>query len=145
VTDARSDIFLCISRRLEAGMSALDEEAVDLAVLGAAQTTATSAIVPFVIHIFAPLRIQSSRRASPSCASSRVGAGVGLRQAEAADRLARVHRRQPALLLLLRAPLPDREHRERALDRDEAADARVAGLELHAREAVHDRARPGRP
>ena len=52
-----------------------------------------------------------------------VRAGVGLGQAEAADRLAGGHPRQPLLLLLLRAPAPDREHRQRALDRDQAADA----------------------
>src|SRR5438876_121156 len=50
-----------------------------------------------------------------------VGAGVGLGQPEAAEQLARVHGRQPALLLLLRAPPPDREHRQRALHRHEAA------------------------
>ena len=37
----------------------------------------------------------------------------------------------------------DREHRERALHRDEAAHAAVAGLELHARDAVGGRARTG--
>ena len=72
-----------------------------------------------------------------------IGARVGLGQAEAADQLAAVHRRQPALLLLLRAPAPDREHRERALDRDGAAHTRVAGLELHAGDAVGDGARAG--
>src|SRR5262249_43903975 len=70
-----------------------------------------------------------------------VGAGVRLGQAEAADLLAGVHCRQPPLLLLLGAPTPDREHRERALNRNEAADACVAGLELLADEPVHDRAR----
>src|SRR4029078_1611246 len=61
---------------------------------------------------------------------------------EAASRLAGVHRRQPALLLLLRAPAPDRVHRERALHRDEAPDARVARLELHAGQPVAGGARP---
>ena len=73
----------------------------------------------------------------------RVGARVRLGQAEAADRLAAMHGRQPALLLLLRAPAPDRVHRERPLHGDGAADPGVAGLELEAREAVRDRARPG--
>ena len=107
-----------------------------------AQTTATSAIVPFVIHIFVPLRIQSepSRfavvRIEPG--SEPASGSVSPKQPIASPG---VHRRQPALLLLLGAPLPDREHRERALHRDEAADAGVAGLELLAGEAVHDRAR----
>ena len=107
-----------------------------------AQTTATSATEPLVIHIFEPFRTQSppSRRALRAHRAG-VGAGVGLGQPEAADRLARVHPRQPALLLLLGAPAPDREHRQRALHRDEAADARVAGLELEAGQAVGDRAR----
>ena len=109
-----------------------------------AQTVATSAMVPFVIHILAPLRIQSEpSRARVRAHRARVGAGVRLGQTEAADRLAGVHRRQPALLLLLGAPLPDREHRQRALHRDGAADAGVARLELEAGEPVGDRARAG--
>ena len=111
-----------------------------------AHTTATSAIVPFVIHILAPLRTQSapSRRACVRIEPG-VGAGVRLGQPEAADRLARVHGRQPALLLLLRAPAPDRVHRERALHRDGAADARVARLQLLADEPVGHGARAGQP
>src|SRR5258706_16222823 len=70
-----------------------------------------------------------------------IGAGVRLRKTEAADRRALVHRQQPALLLLFAAPAPDREHRERSLHRDEAADAGVACFELQAREPVRDRAR----
>src|SRR4028119_342191 len=42
------------------------------------------------------------------------------------------------LLLLLGAELVDRAHRERALDGDEGAQARVPGLQLHASEAVLD-------
>src|SRR5205085_6565033 len=64
---------------------------------------------------------------------------------EAADRIALVHRRQPPLLLLFGAPLVDREHRERALHRDERSDPRVARLELEACQAVRDRARTGQP
>ena len=75
----------------------------------------------------------------------RVGSRVRLGKPEAADRLAPVHRRQPVLLLLLGSPLPDGEHRERALDGDGAAHAGVAGLQLEAGEAVRDRARPGQP
>ena len=103
-----------------------------------------SAIEPFVIHIFVPFRIQS-RAVAPRMGAHRAGIGARVRlgQAEAADHLAAVHRRQPALLLLLRAPAPDREHRERALDGDGAADAGVARLELRAGEAVGDGARAG--
>ena len=54
-----------------------------------AQTTATSARVPLVIHCLAPLSTQSS----PTCFArgahaAGVRAEVGLGQAEAADRLA---------------------------------------------------------
>ena len=68
-----------------------------------------------------------------------VGARVGLGQAEAPDRLARRHPRQPLLFLLLRAPFPDREHRQRALHGDQRADPRVAGLQLQAGEPVGGR------
>ena len=111
-----------------------------------AHTTATSAIPPLVIHIFVPLRTQSSpsRRARVRM-FDRVGAEVGLGQPEAADRLARGHARQPRLLLLLAAVLPDREHRQRALHRHERAQAAVARLQLTAGHAVGGRARPGAP
>jgi len=68
-----------------------------------------------------------------------VGAGVRLGQPEAADDLARGHPREPFFFLLLGAVGRDREHRERALDRDEAAEAGIRGLELEAGEAVADR------
>src|SRR4029079_16202941 len=80
------------------------------------------------------LRVALTRRASP--------AGVGLGRAEAADELAGGHARQPALLLLVGPELPDREHRERALDRDEAPQPAVRRLELAAGDAVVRRARP---
>src|SRR5207302_6970703 len=70
-----------------------------------------------------------------------VGAGVRLGQPEAADRVALVNGRKPALLLLLRAPAQDREHRERALHRDEASHPGVARLELHAGQPVGHGAR----
>ena len=146
VTDARSESFLWISGAEKPGMprSTMNPWIASSSVR--AQTIAMSAIVPFVIHILAPFRIQSepSRRA---CVRIEPGSEpcVRLGQAEAADDLARVHRREPALLLLLRAELPDREHRERALNRDGASYARVAGLELHAREPVRDRARARKP
>ena len=70
-----------------------------------AHTTATSASEPLVIHIFEPLRTQPS---PVLFARVRIPAGlepgVRLGQPEAADRLARRHARQPALLLLLAAP-----------------------------------------
>jgi hypothetical protein len=130
--------------RREAGRALLDEEAADLAVVGLRPDDCDVGDRAFVIHIFAPFRTQSepSRRAWGAHRPG-VGARVGLGEPEAADRLARVHRRQPALLLLLGAPAPDREHRQRALHGDGAADARIAGLELEAREAVGDGARAG--
>ena len=65
-----------------------------------------------------------------------VGAEVSLRQAEAADRVASRHARQPLLLLLLGPECVDRVHRQRALHADERTDAGVAGLELEARQTV---------
>ena len=107
-----------------------------------AQTIAMSAIVPFVIHIFAPFRIQSepSRRACVRIEAGSEPASGSVSPKQPID-LARVHRRQPALLLLLGAEAPDREHREGALDRDRAAHAGVARLELHAGQPVRDGAR----
>jgi len=70
--------------------------------------------------------------------SGRVGAEVRLGQAEAADGFAARHPRQPLLLLIFAAVLPDREHGQRALDRHEAAESGVAGLQLHAGQAVGD-------
>src|SRR5207248_11717025 len=66
--------------------------------------------------------------------AARVGAEVRLRQPEAADSLAPRHARQPLLLLLLGAVGPDREHRQRSLHGDEAAESRVARLQLQAGE-----------
>ena len=109
-----------------------------------AQTIATSAMVPFVIHILAPFRIQSapSRRACVRIApgSEPASGSVSPKQPIASPVCIA---RQPPLLLLLRAPAPDRVHRERALDRDGAAHARVARLELEARQPVGDGARAG--
>ena len=72
-----------------------------------------------------------------------VRAEVGLGQAEAADRLAAGHRRQPALLLRLGAVGVDRVHAQRALHRDEAAQAGVAALELLHDQPVGDVAEAG--
>src|SRR3569833_1103808 len=73
----------------------------------------------------------------------RVRAVGGLGQAEAAERLAGGHPRQPFLLLLLRAVLVDRRHRERTLYGHEAAQPRVGRLQLTAGDAVRDRAGAG--
>ena len=59
VTDARSDIFLCISGASKPFMPRSTRKPLISPSSVRAQTTATSAIVPFVIHIFDPLRIQS--------------------------------------------------------------------------------------
>src|SRR5437868_3791314 len=131
-------------RRLEAGHPALDEEPVDLSVLGARPDDGDvgdrAVRDPHLRAVEDPVgSVTAGRRPH----RSGVGAGVGLGQPEAADGVALVHRRQPALLLLLGAPAPDREHREGPLHGHEAADAGVAGLELHAREAVRDGARAG--
>src|SRR6266566_5608632 len=64
----------------------------------------------------------------PGAHAGRVRSEVWLGQPEAADRLARGQPRKPLLLLLLRAVLPDREHRQRTLHRYEAAQAAVPGL-----------------
>ncbi len=74
-----------------------------------------------------------------------IRAGVGLGQTETADRLAGGHPRQPVLLLLLRSPAPDGEHRQRPLDRDQRPHAAVARLELHAGQPVGGRRGAGAP
>ena len=74
---------------------------------------------------------------------ARVAAEVPLGEPEASERVTGGHPRQPGFFLFLRAVRPDRVHRERALHADEGAEARVAGLELEAGQAVRDRARPG--
>ncbi len=71
-----------------------------------------------------------------------IAAEIPLGQAEAADRVAGGHARQPRLLLLLRTVGPDRVHRERALHRHERPETRIAGFELEARQTVGDGARP---
>ena len=72
-----------------------------------------------------------------------VGAEVGLGQAEAADRLGRGELRDPAVLLLLGAEGVDRVHDQRALHRHEAAQPRVAALQLLHDQAVGDVAQAG--
>ena len=60
MTDARSEIFLWISGAENPGMPRSTRKPLISPSSVRAHTTATSAIVPLVIHIFAPLRIQSS-------------------------------------------------------------------------------------
>src|SRR5438876_8832711 len=71
-----------------------------------------------------------------------VRAKFRLGQAETPDHFALRHERQPALLLLLGPVAMDREHTERTLDRNEAAQPAVATLQLLAGEAIHDVAHP---
>ncbi len=59
MTDARSESLWCISGASNPGMSFSTRKPLISPPSVRAQTTATSAIEPFVIHIFAPLRIQS--------------------------------------------------------------------------------------
>src|SRR6478735_6090071 len=68
----------------------------------------------------------------------RVRAGRGLGQGKCADQFAGGHPGEPLLLLVLGAPLVDGRHGEGALHGDERADARIAGLEFHRREAIFD-------
>ena len=74
---------------------------------------------------------------------ARVGSGVGFGEPETADDLAARHRGQPLLLLFLGSEGPDRIHGERALDRNEAAHAGVAGLQLATGQSVADGAGSG--
>ncbi|KAG1250028.1 hypothetical protein G6F65_018888 [Rhizopus arrhizus] len=71
--------------------------------------------------------------------AGRIGTAVRLGQAEAADQFAARHRRQPLLALFLAAIGVDGIHAQRALHRNEAAQARVATLQLLADQAVADR------
>jgi hypothetical protein len=75
--------------------------------------------------------------------AARIAAVIGLGEAESTDQFPLRHARQPALLLLLGAVLVDRPHAQRALHRDEAAQAAVAAFELLHDEAVGDRPETG--
>ena len=115
VTDARSDSFLWISRRGEPGGVGRDHEAAD-AVVGPRPhdgDVGDGAVGdPHLGAVEHPVVAVALGRGAHAAG---VGAEVGLGQAEAADRLAGRHARQPLLLLLLGAERVDREHRQRAL------------------------------
>jgi hypothetical protein len=66
VTDARSEIFLWISGAENPGVPFSTTKPRIAPSSVRAQTTAMSAIVPFVIHIFVPFRIQSEP-SRPAC------------------------------------------------------------------------------
>ena len=145
MTDARSDSLPWISGAREAAHALLDEEAADLAVVRArphdGHVGDRAVRDPHLRAVEDPVGAVAARRACASIPGSEPASdSVRPKQPIASPG---VHRRQPALLLLLRAPAPDGEHRQRALDRARAADARVARLQLEARQAVRDRARPG--
>ena len=59
-------------------------------------------------------------------------------EAETSDRLARLHLRQPAILLFIRAVGEDRVHHQRALHRYEAAQPRIAALDFLHDQPVFD-------
>ena len=73
----------------------------------------------------------------------RIGAAVRFGQAEAADDLAAGHARQVFTALLFRTVGVNRVHAQRALNRDEAADAGIAALQLLADQAVADAVQAG--
>jgi hypothetical protein len=141
VTDARSDCLRSTSLAVNPGVSVGTTKPRTRSSSQRAQTTATSAMPPFVIHIFDPSMIQSSppsRRARVRIAAGSEPESASVRPKQPTASPGR-HARQPLLLLLLRPVGVDREHRERALHRHEAAQPRVARLELTARDAVGDR------
>src|SRR5271165_2925689 len=80
----------------------------------------------------------AARAASDGAHTGGVAAKIPFGQTETADRLAARHARQPRLLLLLSPELRKREHRKRALDRNEASQAGIARFELAAGETVRD-------
>ena len=106
-----------------------------------AHTTTTSAIEPLPIQRLAPSSTQSSpsRRALVSSATESEPCS-GSVSANAPTFSSRAMRRQPALLLLLRAEHVDRLHRQPRLDAEERAEAAVAAVQLHVDQAARERA-----
>src|SRR5947208_8366733 len=64
VTEARSDHFPCTSQALNPGVPFSTRNPRTLSSSALAQTTATSAIDPLVIHIFSPLSMRSEEHTS---------------------------------------------------------------------------------
>ena len=162
VSEARSPSLPWISWVAKPSLVGRDEEAGDAPVPRAgsvwAKTSATSATLPSEIHIFWPvIRQPPSIFSRPGAQRGGVGAGVGLGQPEAAERLAGAQPRQPALLLLVGSPALDRAADQRGLDRDDGAHRRVAApdllddqpvgdvVEARARRTPRRPARPGSP
>ena len=94
---------------------------------------------PHLAAVEDPVRPVAPR---PGGHRSRIGAGVGFGQAEAAEQFAGGHAGQPLLLLFFGAESPDREHGQRPLYRDHRPDAGVGGLQLGTRQPVVHRRRP---
>ena len=138
VTEARSESLRWMSLAVNPGESVgTRKPRIPSSVL--AHTTARSAIPPLVIHIFVPESTQSS----PSLrAAVRIRPGSEPTSGSVRPKhpmtsplaIAGSHRSS----LLLGAEAVDREHAERALDRDEGPEAAVGVLELQAREPVRD-------
>jgi hypothetical protein len=79
----------------------------------------------------------------PRCHAARIGAGVGLGQAETADQLTACEAGQETVLLLLRAISVDRIHDEARLDRHRRPVAAVDPLDRTRHQAVADIIKPG--
>ncbi len=72
-----------------------------------------------------------------------IGTEVRFGQAEAADLFARLHHREPGLLLLVAAEGVDGIHGQRRVHADERADAAVAALQFLHDQSVFDIRHPG--
>src|SRR5258705_4641469 len=120
-----------------AGGALLDEVAPDLAVVAlgphhrhVGHRAVGDPELGAVEHVFLPLRHRA--RLHPAG----VGAVVGLGEAEAADRLPGLQRREPAVLLRVGPVGIDGVHHESALPGREGAETRIAPLQLLHDEAV---------
>jgi hypothetical protein len=72
-----------------------------------------------------------------------IRAKIGFCQAETADRFSRLQFRKPALLLFIRTVGVDRIHHQRTLNASEAAQTRIAALELLHDEPILHAVHPG--